>query len=235
MGLKESGLRGSLRNVSVGIDAIPDSEVLDDWLDGNITSSRDDFDTTSYQYESESEDKFSIVGSRPEWVIENGSFDVSDNRLSWGSGDSIYVEFPDNLNLDEKRTWNFRNISHSGSGADYSYFGLYSETTNWFGTDTGGGTAFENSYVVRVRDDDTRIARVDDTDSEEATIAEGVSVSDGGDIRVERDADGTWELFVDGDSQDSGEDTTHTDPLQTFFAGRPGRSPSTDVDAIEVY
>ena len=27
MGLKESGLRGSLRNVSVGIDAIPDSEV----------------------------------------------------------------------------------------------------------------------------------------------------------------------------------------------------------------
>ena len=39
MGLKESGLRGSLRNVSVGIDAIPDSVVddferddpLDDW------------------------------------------------------------------------------------------------------------------------------------------------------------------------------------------------------------
>ena len=28
MGLKESGLRGSLRNVSVGIDAIPDSELL---------------------------------------------------------------------------------------------------------------------------------------------------------------------------------------------------------------
>ena len=28
MGLKESGLRGSLRNVSVGIDAIPDSEEL---------------------------------------------------------------------------------------------------------------------------------------------------------------------------------------------------------------
>ena len=28
MGLKESGLRGSLRNVSVGIDAIPDSAVL---------------------------------------------------------------------------------------------------------------------------------------------------------------------------------------------------------------
>ena len=47
MGLKESGLRGSLRNVSVGIDAIPDSEIflprsndLDDF-NFNNTSSED--------------------------------------------------------------------------------------------------------------------------------------------------------------------------------------------------
>ena len=35
MGLKESGLRGSLRNVSVGIDAIPDS-VVDDFERGDL-------------------------------------------------------------------------------------------------------------------------------------------------------------------------------------------------------
>ena len=31
MGLKESGLRGSLRNVSVGIDAIPDRGIVHEW------------------------------------------------------------------------------------------------------------------------------------------------------------------------------------------------------------
>ena len=36
MGLKEPGLRGSLRNVSVGIDAIPDS-VVDDFETGDIS------------------------------------------------------------------------------------------------------------------------------------------------------------------------------------------------------
>ena len=38
MGLKESGLRGSLRNVSVGIDAIPDTVVSRQ--DDNITSTQ---------------------------------------------------------------------------------------------------------------------------------------------------------------------------------------------------
>ena len=41
MGLKESGLRGSLRNVSVGIDAIPDSEDLHAHYDATTISASD--------------------------------------------------------------------------------------------------------------------------------------------------------------------------------------------------
>ena len=42
MGLKESGLRGSLRNVSVGIDAIPDSAVFHQpWTEGSGTTAED--------------------------------------------------------------------------------------------------------------------------------------------------------------------------------------------------
>ena len=46
MGLKESGLRGSLRNVSVGIDAIPDSEadekLLHRWVLDDVNDSVED-------------------------------------------------------------------------------------------------------------------------------------------------------------------------------------------------
>ena len=42
MGLKESGLRGSLRNVSVGIDAIPDSAIYQQpWDEGESTTVTD--------------------------------------------------------------------------------------------------------------------------------------------------------------------------------------------------
>ena len=49
MGLKESGLRGSLRNVSVGIDAIPD-----DWL-YDRGAGEDDFDVSFSQGEGTAE------------------------------------------------------------------------------------------------------------------------------------------------------------------------------------
>ena len=45
MGLKESGLRGSLRNVSVGIDAIPDSDVFDITFPMDEGSGDEFFDT----------------------------------------------------------------------------------------------------------------------------------------------------------------------------------------------
>ena len=60
MGLKESGLRGSLRNVSVGIDAIPDSGGENQW---NWTA-----------------------GDGTVVVDVNGESDANFNSLSWGTG-----------------------------------------------------------------------------------------------------------------------------------------------------
>ena len=54
MGLKESGLRGSLRNVSVGIDAIPDSQVFFPVDEGSGTVISDDNDNVDATLDSES-------------------------------------------------------------------------------------------------------------------------------------------------------------------------------------
>ena len=83
MGLKESGLRGSLRNVSVGIDAIPDS-VVDNF---NLTSDAEeagvyeDTDTLG-DYYSNDLDQFDI--------IDTDSF-VGDRSLEFGESDLFRI------------------------------------------------------------------------------------------------------------------------------------------------
>ena len=72
MGLKESGLRGSLRSVSTGVSAIPDNVVtnpdendLDHFsgdLDLKITTDEPVFDTRAYHTDSGGGDQFSTSG-----------------------------------------------------------------------------------------------------------------------------------------------------------------------------
>ena len=63
MGLKESGLRGSLRNVSVRIDAIPDSQGNNQWnfAEGSGTTVADEIGDVTLEF----------------------------NSLSWGSGEGV--------------------------------------------------------------------------------------------------------------------------------------------------
>ena len=83
MGLKEPGLRGSLRNVSVGIDAIPDSEVWDDWADSPTVNSliheRQTFAELAYQGDDDDQQAPSS-GDRPVWEITQGNASVNDTQ-----------------------------------------------------------------------------------------------------------------------------------------------------------
>ena len=102
MGLKESGLRGSLRNVSVGIDAIPDSENLHAHYDAQLLL-LDDQDTMSeWPDQSGNDNDIPSVGS-PTYETDaiNGNpavlFDGEDDKFEgdWDDLDSapysIYV------------------------------------------------------------------------------------------------------------------------------------------------
>ena len=106
MGLKESGLRGSLRNVSVGIDAIPDSSV-ERGSDNDTSGPRDD-------------QVGLIINSDDEWVEIDGRisgntsgitrayvYDVANENLhgdvdisSLSAGDTFTVDLDDPIQPD---------------------------------------------------------------------------------------------------------------------------------------
>ena len=83
MGLKESGLRGSLRNVSVGIDAIPDS-VVNQYL-GNSFSQGD----SGWTDEASSAD-ISLTGDLQEGTIGSGDAIVSDGVDDHGQAPDLF-------------------------------------------------------------------------------------------------------------------------------------------------
>ena len=76
MGLKESGLRGSLRNVSVGIDAILDS-VVDNFETGDITRYSGDTGDFSVSESNVVEGTFALEGDAP----SGGAAVVSDDPV----------------------------------------------------------------------------------------------------------------------------------------------------------
>ena len=90
MGLKESGLRGSLRNVSVGIDAIPDTVV--EQFDARSAFGTSDEGTTVDSWEGET-GTYTVTGGSPT-VIGDGingqrmlSFDGTDDELGLPSSE----------------------------------------------------------------------------------------------------------------------------------------------------
>ena len=111
MGLKESGLRGSLRNVSVGIGAIPDAEGLHEWLmdEGEGTTAADRVGAGDLSL------------SDVEWGTGTGvgdtylDFDGSGDNMAkaeqsdlsdWGDGGTMIVQFEANDTGEEAVIWN---------------------------------------------------------------------------------------------------------------------------------
>ena len=62
MGLKESGLRGSLRNVSVGIDAIPDSDMLHAHYDATELNFSDGDTVSTFEDQTDNDHELTASG-----------------------------------------------------------------------------------------------------------------------------------------------------------------------------
>ena len=215
------------------ISAIPDSQVYlqDDWGDNKLTD-RDDSGTTTYN---------GVEGVyRPEWKIDDGSPEADDNQLQYSSGDALHAEIE--LNLDETVTWEFENVDGSASGGESSgqyVISLMADTTDHFaGDETEIG--YSEGYELFMRDDDAgdlfRFRRNDDAGSDNETLISADNPTDGRDIKVTREPDGTWQLFLDGDSVGGTEvDDTYTDPIITGYVARGNRNVIVSVDEMKVF
>ena len=139
MGLKESGLRGSLRNVSVGIVAIPDS-VVDNFEDGDLSEYDGDLDAFSVQDNVVFDGEFALEKTIEDGTRSIGSTDGLDNYIEVGD----LFEFRHNWSVDP-----------TDNGLQ-SWFA--------FGGDVTNGDPFENSFYLQLqpRSDEVRIAKRQD-------------------------------------------------------------------------
>ena len=213
MGLKEPGLRGSLRNVSVGIDAIPDSDIYlqDDWGDNKLQD-RDGSGTTTHN---------GVEGVyRPEYIIDAGEPTAENGRINWDSDDEVKAEI--NLNFDEKITWEITGWDYDGGtgGGDTSCISLFGEGPNF--VDDASNVGIDNGYLVQVifpsSDALCRVLKISNGDS---TPIMDTDVPDSGiiDVTVTRENNGDWELSIDGSTADSVNDDQHTTADFYGFAG----------------
>ena len=212
MGLKEAGLRGSLRSVSTGVPPIPDSDIYlqDDWGDNKLTD-RDDSRTTTYNGET--------GVYRPEWTIRNNEPTVSGSQLQMRGGDGIFTNI--NLNFDENIEWDFDISSMPDKGGgDLTTCALFAEQTDDAVEANGDDWLLHSSYSVLLRGASQGIdlERVD-ANGDRTVLISGEQGTDA-DVRVTRSASGEWELFIDGTSQGTATDTTFTSDEALAFLGR---------------
>jgi len=188
--------------------AIPDTEVYlhDDWGDNKLQD-RDDGGTTTYN---------GVEGVyRPEYTLDVGTPTAEDEMIIL-DGAGCYT--PINLNLDETITWEWtHDISGTGTdGGDQNTVSLYAEDETTRGS-ASNGRPLASGYVVTMRGGGVfRLAEVDSA-GDTSTIVTGDGANDEVEVKVTREPDGTWELFRDGESQGTGEDTAHTDPQVLGF------------------
>ena len=87
MGLKESGLRGSLRNVSVGIDAIPDSVVYQSIIGEQEQSEGETIDTLVDQVSAENLSANGSPTYREDGINGNPAAELDGSNDEWTTSD----------------------------------------------------------------------------------------------------------------------------------------------------
>ena len=224
MGLKESGLRGSLRNVSVGIDAIPDNDIYlqDDWGDNKLQD-RDGSGTTTYN---------GVEGVyRPDWNVPRSSVVAENENLVMNQG----VAYTDiNLNLDETVTWRYDNIEYDETSSDTdSQFSiaLWSESTNF------DRRFMESSYTLffEPSNDEVRLIYVDsDINFDELIAPVSIPASPISSIEVERSDGGEFSLAIEGTEKGSATDDSLESPEYTAFVSRDDGDYEQSIDEIKV-
>jgi len=191
-------------------------ELLDDWEDGNLTSSRDDFDTTPFGGTTSTLVESGAVGSlaRPDWVMDEGSPSVVGSEHFVSDRDGCRTSFsPANL---DGFIWEFR---YSGTGNGYINITANSTTRRISGS---SDVNLEDGYFLFIG---SSVALARDSGGSTSTVISGPSTPSGEfNVKVTRDASGTFELFIDGTSEGTGTDTTFTSSNHVGFANVNGQS-----------
>ena len=226
MGLKESGLRGSLRNVSVGIDAIPDSGLLhDDWSDSpSVTSDgladRSTWNELEFQGENPEEDPdYDPQDSRPDWEGKEGDdWEVDDGLLFGDSRDNVLGT--DEVFSEQELTYAFDFEFLDTTGTGDAGFGIYGDDD-----DSYTGVGFWG---------DTILIRINDTEDEGFTLehrddgGSGTTIIDSTwdgntekhsarlDVWLEDD-DQHFELYLNGNSVGTGTNDSASPPGWMYF------------------
>lgn len=169
---------------------------------------------------------------RPEWTqeVSNGiSINDTDITLSGNTDYVMHASFSD-LNIFNKKTvWEFKfRPSGTSNGADrYTLVGM-GNPTNYVNNNNGNNETYFNTenYQIFANDGGTKVFRFGRQDSGDGkwpnTLLDMGSLSANKTYvcRVERSIDGIWEVFLNGISQGTVEDTTYTQGnIYTGIAG----------------
>jgi len=210
--------------------AIPDSLVLlDDFADGNLTSDRDSLNETRWQPDNSTLIEQGEGGdiSRPDWTIDNGSPSVADNILEVDRGERLRTS----LELDtlDNTTWEF---FVPDWGDNFSGVSIAANTTTW----RDGDNNLQDGYYVRQDNSDGEgfSLLVDNGGSTDVLISTGSGVSAPVLIRVERDSDGNWELFYDGESAGTETNNDHNSSEWCGAFARDSGDESINLDWLVV-
>ena len=115
MGLKESGLRGSLRNVSVGIDAIPDIVLLPETNDLNNFSG----DTGEFSIQD------SVNFGTGDLTLQGNSVSGDDKEINSTSGLDTYPSVNQKLSVLTQMDSDGRSITRFGVQDSSNHYGLF--------------------------------------------------------------------------------------------------------------
>lgn len=220
-------------------DGIPDSDVYlhDDWGDNKLTN-RDDSETTTYN---------GVEGVyRPEWAVDitTGSdpFSANNSQLEVrGPGDEdrrASLRAGINLNLDEMVTWEYTGLDFdlADDTVPEASFQPFSTTTTPVGDFPG---CYEQGYTAVLDSSANQIRFYEVTDADNFTeLISDSSINNPDTLTITRDASGTWEVYVDGNSIGTATDTTHTAAELTAFGVRSRSDDfqsNYDVDEVKVF
>ena len=196
MGLKESGLRGSLRNVSVDIDAIPDSAIY--WWNPS------NFDSAGWDDEVQ-EETMSIEGLEASTFVDGSDSVEAENPEDLGEAD-IMEDI-----IRESFTIEFELETNDSSSEPYIFGGFADGPDDFFMVSLNADASRnsdDGNIVFRFRDASgsrTRFAfdnAPDLNDGDLHTVTVAINDLENGDV----------DLYFDGESKDEDVDSTGADP-----------------------
>jgi hypothetical protein len=224
-----SGQQGTqdIRLLTDAPSPIPDANVYlhDDWGDNKIQN-RDESGTTTHN---------GVEGVyRPEWAVNDGSPSASNQELVVDRDEALMTGI--NLDFGSTITWEWSldlSVQNGGTSVQFEA-GCFSttKTTSGFAMDEAYGVQFDrNSPYIDLRrhdtNDDFGTTLIGSNYSEFTTSPTTVTVT--------RSASGTWELFVDGNSKGTADDTTYTTANKIWYGYRDTSTNAITVGEMKVY